>query len=204
MLFLGPKLHPSSALIVWLAAVLAVQFIGYGGVGVLMIVVLLSATKVFHAWLRYIARTRWLLVTLWFVIAYSTSGEAVRDLSWAPTYEGINEANMQVARLSAMLACLAWLLVRLGLDGLVSALWGLLQPLQRVGGDPQRLVVRLSLVLDNLQVPPEKGSWRRILVGGALSSEGPETLRLSSPRWMVRDALIVVTVLIVLFGVIIL
>lgn len=195
------QLHPSSALIVWLLAVLAVQFIAYTGMGLLVLVILLSSANVVRSWVSYLSRARWLLLTLWLILAYNTPGEAFRDLMWAPTYEGIAEANMQVTRLIVMLACLAWLFARLGREGLVSALWGLLEPLRRWGADTQRLVVRLSLVLDNLQTPPEKGAWRRMLFGDSQNSSGPTSLRLILPRWTAVDTLIVATGFILLMGV---
>lgn len=194
------QLHPSSALIVWLLAVLAVQFIAYTGMGLLVLVILLSSANVVRSWVSYLSRARWLLLTLWLILAYNTPGEAFRDLMWAPTYEGIAEANMQVTRLIVMLACLAWLFARLGREGLVSALWGLLEPLRR-WADTQRLVVRLSLVLDNLQTPPEKGAWRRMLFGDSQNSSGPTSLHLILPRWTAVDTLIVTTGFFMLMGV---
>jgi hypothetical protein len=117
---------------------------------------------------------RWLLLTLWLILAYNTPGEAWRDLAWAPTYEGIAEANLQAARLVAMLLlCLAWLFARLGREGMVGGLWGLLQPAQARGPGYRALVVRLSLVLDNLQdaagergVAPDAGQLARLDVAG--------------------------------------
>lgn len=194
-------MHPSSALIVWLLAVLAVQFIAYTGMGLLVLVILLSSANVVRSWVSYLSRARWLLLTLWLILAYNTPGEAFRDLMWAPTYEGIAEANMQVTRLIVMLACLAWLFARLGREGLVSALWGLLEPLRRWGADTQRLVVRLSLVLDNLQTPPEKGAWRRMLLGDSQNSSGPTSLHLILPRWTAVDTLIVAAGFFMLMGV---
>lgn len=187
-------MHPSTALIAWLAAVLASQFLGYAGLGLLALGILASLPAAASVWFKYVGRARWLLVTLWLILAYNTPGEAWRDLPWAPTYEGITEASLQAVRLLAMLACLAWLFRRLGRDGLVSALWGLLQPLHRRGADTRALVVRLSLVLENLQVPPEKGAWRKVLVSGGDFAAGPERMSLSLPRWHLSDSLAVLII----------
>lgn len=187
-------MHPSTALIAWLAAVLASQFLGYAGLGLLAFGILLSLPVATGAWLKYMWRARWLLVTLWLILAYNTPGEAWRDLVWAPTYEGMAEASLQAVRLVVMLACLAWLFCRLGRDGLVSALWGLLQPLHMRGADTRALVVRLSLVLDNLQEPPEKGAWRKVLASGGDFAAGPDRLTLSLPRWQLTDSLTVLVV----------
>ena len=200
--FWGRKLHPSSALIVWLLAVVGVQYAGYAALGVLILIALVSSRKVLGVWLKYVSRARWLLLTLWLILSYSTAGEAIRDFSWAPTYQGVAEANLQAVRLLSILACLAWLMVRLGRDGLVSAIWGLLRPLEWLWGNSNRLVVRLSLVLDNLQSPQERGSWRKILAGSEMAPDGPELLHLSITPWMYRDTLIVVAMLAMLLGVV--
>lgn len=187
-------MHPSTALIAWLAAVLASQFLGYAGLGLLALGILLALPAAAGTWLKYVRRARWLLVTLWLILAYNTPGEAWRDLAWAPTYEGIADANLQAVRLLVMLACLAWLFCRLGRDGLVSALWGLLQPLHMRGADTRALVVRLSLVLDSLQEPPEKGAWRKVLASGGEFAAGPDRLTLSLPHWRLSDSLTVLAV----------
>lgn len=184
-------MHPSCALIVWLAAVLGVQFVGYAGLALLVAGALMLNLAAASRWLGYIRRARWLVLTLWLILAYNTPGEAFHDLAWAPTYEGMAEANLQAARLLAMLACLAWLFVRLGHDGMVGGLWGMLQPVRALGVDVERLVVRLSLVLENLQTPPEKGAWKRMLAAEASTVGGREVLHFSLMRWARHDSLLV-------------
>ena len=153
-------LHPSAALARWFAAVVAVQYLDYPGLAVVAIV-LLAVPGVLRPWLGFVRRARWLLLTLWLILAYNTPGEAYADMAWAPTYEGLAEASLHAVRLVVMLGCLAWLFARLGRAGLLAGLWGLLQPCRRLGLDSERLVVRLSLVLENLQREQEKGAWRR-------------------------------------------
>lgn len=195
MCILGVRfLHPSCALIIWLAAVLALQALGYEGVLLLAGGLLLLGTGLLRPWWGYIRRARWLLLTLWLILAYNVPGEAFRDLPWAPTYEGIADANLQALRLIVMLGCLAWLFHRLGRDGLVSALWGVLHPWRVLGLDTERLVVRLSLVLDHLKVAPERGGWRRMLRADAEPVGGPAVLHLALPPWASRDTVLTVMV----------
>lgn len=193
-------MHPSCALIIWLAAVIGVQFVGYAGLAALTALALLQAPALAGRWWGYVWRARWLLLTLWLILAYNTPGEALHDQAWAPTYEGMAEASLQAARLVAMLACLAWLFVRLGRQGMLGGLWGLLQPLRALGIDFERLVVRLSLVLDYLQVPPEKGAWRQMLAVQAPVSAGQETLCLDRVPWLRRDSVLVALAGLVLMG----
>jgi len=202
--FWGLILHPSTALIAWLAAVLAVQFVGYAGLAIMALAVLFSPFSVSRSWGFNIYRARWLLLTLWLILSYNTPGEAVMGASWAPTYEGIADANLQAMRLVLMLGFLAWLSIRLGRDGLVSALWGVLQPLQVLRVDTQRLVIRLSLVLANLQTPQEKGSWRRMMAADAPLKDGPNVVHVALPRWAAVDTLIVVAAAAILIGAIVL
>jgi hypothetical protein len=197
-------LHPSCALIVWLAAVLGAQFVGYAGLAILLLGILLLTPASVGRWLAYVRRARWLLLTLWLILAYNTPGEAWQDWAWAPTDEGIAEASLQAARLLVMLACLAWLFVNVGRDGMVGGLWCLLRPFRTVGLDIERLVVRLSLVLENLQTVPEKGAWRRMLVVDAVRAGGPEVLHLEVLPWAVRDTLVLVAAAVGLMGAVLL
>lgn len=202
--FWGLGLHPSSALIIWLAAVLGIQFVGYAGMALLCVSVLLQTPAAAKRWLAYTRRARWLLMTLWLILAFNTPGEAFLDAAWAPTYEGIAEANLQAVRLLAILACLAWVFVRLGHDGMVAGLWGLLQPLRMAGLDVERVVVRLSLVLENLQTSPARGEWRKMLAADPPVADGRECLHLSLMPWTSRDTLRVVVACAGLMGVVLL
>jgi len=184
-------LHPSAALIVWVAAVVGVQYLDSHGLMLMALAMLLFTRSMFHRWWGYVRRARWLLLTLWVVLAYNTPGDALLGLSWAPTYEGMADAGLQAVRLMLMLGFLAWLFECLGRDGLVSGLWGVLRPLRALGLDTERLVVRLSLVLDNLQTPQKKGAWKTMLEALPDEHEGVEMVHLMLPVWAARDTLMV-------------
>jgi energy-coupling factor transporter transmembrane protein EcfT len=192
-------LHPTTTLILWLAAVVAIQFVGYPLIfgGALLIV--LFATKALPAWWQYVRRSRWLLLGLWLVLAYGVPGDALFDLAWMPTWQGLEAANLQTARLIILLGFLAWLFSHLGREGLISALWGLMQPLKRGGVEIDRLVVRLSLVLEQLKTPLEKGAWRQMLHDSAPHA-GSETLEIRLPIWRAFDTLTVTIACLVLLA----
>lgn len=194
-------LHPSAALALWFAAVVAVQYLDYPGLAVVA-VVLLAIPGVLRPWFGFVRRARWLLLTLWLILAYNTPGEAYADMAWAPTYEGLAEASLHAVRLVVMLECLAWLFARLGRAGLLAGLWRLLQPCRRLGLDSERLVVRLSLVLENLQREQEKGAWRRVLAAAPDFAQGPEVVHLTAAVWQARDSLLVGLSLCCLIGVV--
>jgi energy-coupling factor transporter transmembrane protein EcfT len=186
-------------LITWLATIVAIQFLGYPFVLGGALCIFLFARAVLPAWWQFIYRARWLLLCLWLVLAYGVPGEPLFYQDWAPTWEGVFAANLHVARLVLMLGCLSWLFARLGSDGLVSALSGLLRPIAGRSFDTNRLVVRLSLVLENLKTPLAKGAWRQMLEYQARPS-GPETLLISLPNWRSKDILLVVMVMSGLLG----
>lgn len=183
-------MHPAAVLLLWFAVVIAVQSLGYTGL-LLCALALMVVPGVLIAWLGFVRRARWLLLTLWLILAYHTPGEAWADLAWAPTYEGLAEASLHAARLVLVLGCLGWLIVRLGREGLLAGLWGLVAPARRLGLDSERLVVRLSLVLERLQEPQERGAWRRVLLAGPDFTQGPEMLVLKQHDWRLRDSLLV-------------
>lgn len=193
-------MHPTAALLLWLSAVLATQSLSYGALGGFAALIFLSTPGAFQPCLRFLRRGRWLFLSLWLILAYGKPGEAAGDFSWAPTLEGIAEANLQAMRLVIMLACLAWLFTRLGREGLVSALWGLLRPLAAFGMDTERLVVRLSLVLEHLQNPLPSGAWKKMLILENLPSERQQTLHLASPAWTTKDSSCVAGAAIFLLG----
>ena len=176
-------MHPSTALLITLIAIVAIQFIGLAGLVTVFVLQLLAVRHSFADWWRLVRRMRWLLLSVWLILAYGVPGDAVFEVSWMPTHEGVREATLHVARLILMLGCLAWLFSSLGKQGLLIALHGLLHPLTRLGIDSERLVVRLSLVMQNLQNELPKGAWRKMLDGNAVLGDGPETLRVTTlPR----------------------
>lgn len=184
------RLHPTAALLVWSCVVLSLQALAYPGL-LLAAAVIALQPGVVRPWLAFVRRARWLLLSLWLILAYHTPGEAYADLAWAPTYEGIAEANVHALRLVVMLGCLSWLFARLGRDGLLAGLWGLLLPAARFGLDGERLVVRLALVLESLQQAPEKGAWKKVLSAAPESDPGPAVLTLHTHVWRSRDGVAV-------------
>lgn len=192
-------MHPSAALIAWLAAVLSLQWLA--DVSLLLAAVgLLLMPGMARSWWVYVRRARWLLASLWLILAYHTPGEAYADIAWAPTYEGVAEANRHALRLILMLGALSWLFVRLGRASLLAGLWGLLQPWRLLGLDGERLIVRLALVLDGLQQAPVKGAWRSMLLAEPDFTQGSSRLEFVSAVWTGRDTLRLSAILMLITG----
>lgn len=196
-------LHPTAALLIWLSAVLATQFCGYPGLLVFLLVALIVAGSGWRRWLGYVRRARWLLLTLWLIMAYNTAGEALFDSAWAPTYEGVAEADLNVFRLLAVLACLAGLFERLGHQGLLAGVWGVLAPCRLSGLDTERLVVRLSLVLESVGSGQEQGEWRKMLAM-EVPLVGDGVMQLEIAHWRLADVFAVVAGVAVSLGMVLL
>jgi hypothetical protein len=176
-------------LLVSLIAIVVIQFLGLTGLA-LMFAVLLAARNAAARWWQLLRRMRWLLLSVWLILAYGVSGDALFDVVWMPTHEGAREATLHVVRMVLMLGALAWLFALLGNSGLLVALQSLLHPLSRFGIRSERLVVRLSLVMQNLQAELPRGAWRKMLEGSAGPVGGPETLRVEVPPWRAADYLL--------------
>lgn len=184
-------MHPTTVLITWLSAVVFIQFFDYPLMIIAMSLIIFFATKALPDWWRYVHRARWLLLAVWLVLGYGLPGDALFDVAWMPTWQGVDAGSLQVARLIIILGCLAWLFRYLGREGLVVALWGMLQPLAGLGMDSERLVVRLTLVLDQLKTPLEKGAWKKML-DETTPLSGQEMLEMRVPNWRTFDTLTVI------------
>lgn len=184
-------------------ALVAVQFCGYWGLLVLVLPFLATA-GIWRRWWGFVVRGKWLLLTLWGILAFNTPGESWLDSAWMPTYEGIAEANIHSIRLLVMLWGLAWLFLALGRSGLVESLWSLMQPFARLGLDVERLTVRLSLVLELMQSPMPKGAWRDMLRGAQQMSQSVpgDFVRVNVHAWNLTDLLIVMVWGLLMLGVV--
>ncbi len=188
-------MHPAAALLACLIAIVVIQFLGWLGLALVFPVLLLATRKSISGWWHLLRRMRWLLLSVWLILAYGASGDALYDVAWLPTHEGVRDATLHVARIGLMLGCLAWLFAFLGNHGLLVALQSLLHPLSRLGLASERFVVRLSLVMQNLQVDLPKGAWRNMVNGSGGDSGGPETLRFEAPAWSANDSFVCLAVL---------
>lgn len=179
--------HPAARLLSWLIAIVALQYLGWPVLGCFALAIGLAGKGVRRRWWVLVRRARWLLLTLWLILAYGTPGDAWRDLPWAPTEAGIYEASLHALRLVVMLGSLAWLFEALPRDRLMAGLWSLIQPLRRFGVDADRIVVRLALVFDYLEKAPPKGTWRHLLDEPQHGEGGLDVVRIELPRWRPAD-----------------
>lgn len=192
------SLHPAHRLCCWLLVVIAVQCLS--GVPLLLAfaVLPLLGRAILSRWLRLLRRARWLLLTLFVVLAWGVAGEPLwlQPGVMAPTYEGISAAGIQLGRLILVLAAVASLLETTPIERLMAGAHLLLRPLRFVGLDVNRAVVRLSLALHYSEQAPVRG-WKTLLA--PIECGAPQSISLVLPQQRLSDwfALVAVTLLVV-------
>ena len=112
---------------------------------------------------RLIWRARWLLLSLFLILAWGTAGDPVWNGAASPTLDGLAAAWTQLGRLLLVLVAVAAFLEFMPLADLLTATHFMLRPLRRFGFDPDRGVVRLMLVLRYVETLPRPRDWRSLL-----------------------------------------
>ena len=190
--------HPASLLVCWLIFALSVPF--FNGLAILVgfLLILIITKNHLPAWGRLLWRAKWLLLTLFLVMAYGTPGELWYGLAWMPSIEGLYSASIHALRLILLLGSLAALFGRLSHQGFVLALWVLAQPLRPLGIDADRTVARLGLVFEYIEHAPPKGSWRHFLEPQTETPSVLETMTLEIPAWKTADVVLPLFVVLIL------
>lgn len=190
-------MHPSLKIFFLLTLAVAIQFASAPSLAVLGVVVVLAATVLYSKpFLRVLYRSRWLLLTLVLIYAFTTPGEYVHGWpsEFAPSYEGIVSGMLQTGRLIIMLAALSLLLGSTRREILMSGIYGLLRPLRLLGLAPERFAARLWLTLHYVEQAPERHRGFRwsMFDDHAVSSGSAQSQRLSLtvPAFTFRDTLV--------------
>lgn len=130
------KFHPAAQILTWCLLVAAMQILTPGGLliaaGLVFPAAALASSRRFVQLLR---RTRWIMLSLLLIYAYSTPGQPLLDWMgvFSPSREGLGDGVLQLTRLVATLAGLAILLERLHRQQLIAGLYTLLVPLRILG-----------------------------------------------------------------------
>ena len=195
------KLHPATQILTWCLLVVLLQFLMldallFAAGSILMCAIFVSGRK----FTQLLRRTRWVMLTLMLIYAYSTPGQTlIEALGWlSPSREGLLDGLSQLSRLLAALAGLAMLLDRLQRMQLISGLYTLFAPLQWLPlpgfkGLRERFAVRLALTLHYAEVTMLRGKrgWQDTL-NGLFESHGEATQHMEMPlyRFGLADALL--------------
>jgi len=158
-----------------------------------------------HKFIQLLHRTRWIMLSLLLIYAWSTPGQPLLDTLgiFSPNREGLIDGVSQLTRLLAALAGLAILLDRLHRQQLIAGLYTLFAPLQWIGLSRERFAVRLALTLHYAEAAMlrRSGRWQDTL--NSLFEPHDETTRhmeLPLYRFGVGDALLLGFALLLLWG----
>ena len=155
--------HPVTRVIVWLLFLFAVQCLNGAVLAVVFLLLPLLGSAILKRGGHLVWRTRWLLLSLLVIFSWGVAGEPLWTGAAAPTHEGFIEALTHLGRLLLVLMAVAAFLETMPLPDLLAATHTLLKPLQRLGLDPERGVVRLMLVLRYAETLPRPRDWRSLL-----------------------------------------
>ncbi len=192
------RFHPALQILIWCVLVAFMQrlelslLVGVAGV-MLLTGWLLAGKKM----LQLLRRTRWIMLSLLAIYAYSTPGQPLLEMlgAWSPVREGLVDGATQLLRLLAALASLAILLGRLHRLELISGLYSLFAPLGLLGLSRERCAIRLALTLHYAEVAMLRGHsrWQDALQGlFEPHTEGVHPIALPLHRMAGRDVLMAV------------
>lgn len=200
------KFHPAAQIVTWCLMVVILQFLSIdtllAAAGfVLLVAMLISAGKL----RQLLRRTRWIMLSLLLVYAYSTPGQPVLEAlgMFSPSREGMGDGVLQLTRLLSALAGLAILLDRLHRKQLIAGLYTLFAPLQLVGVSRERVAVRLALTLHYAEVAMLRGTstWQDSLRSlFEPHGENSQQIELSLYRFGFSDGLLVGIAVLLLYG----
>lgn len=188
------KFHPAAQILTWCLLVATLQALGPWGLLIAAGLVLL-ATFVWSGrkFLHLLRRTRWIMLSLLLIYAWSTPGQPLWQQlgAFSPTHEGMADGLLQLLRLLAALGGLAILLDRLHRQQLISGLYTLFVPLRLFGLSRERAAVRLALTLHYAEVAMMRGAqeWQDTL-RGLFETHGESSRHMELPlyRFAFADA----------------
>ncbi len=192
------KFHPAAQIVTWCLLVVSMQAMTQVPLLFTASFILLGAFLISRQkFLQLVRRTRWIMLSLLLIYAYSTPGQTLSDSlgMLSPSREGLLEGMVQLTRLTTALASLAILLNNLSRLQLIAGLHSLFAPLQLVGLSKERLAVRLALTLHYAEEAVMRGSdaWQDSLrsLYQNYGNVGDSTLiELPKCRFLVSDMLL--------------
>ncbi|HEX5338442.1 MAG TPA: hypothetical protein VFW53_08395 [Gallionella sp.] len=198
------RFHPAAQILAWcflvgILQMLALKALLVAGSSILLVSFALSRMKL----VQLLRRTRWIMLSLMLIYAYSTPGQPLSDALgiFGPSREGLLDGVLQLARLLAALAGLAILLDRLHRQQLISGLYVLFAPLQWLGLSRERCAVRLALTLHYAEVAMLRAqTWQSVLHGlTEPHAESGKEMELPIYRFTVADALLLAAATVMLW-----
>lgn len=146
-------LHPAVSILCWLIYALTVEWakrFSLAGLAVLTALMCIGQPETRLAFSRLLKRSRWLLLSLVAVYAWTLPGTWIWSQLGAlsPSWEGLALGGERLIRLALLLAALALLLQKVSRDDLVYGLYLLAWPFVKLGFDRRAFAVRLALAME--------------------------------------------------------
>lgn len=190
------QVHPATKILIWLVFAIAIQGMGLvpltllSGVSAALLLAGNSAGT-----LLMVRRARWLLFSLVTIYALATPGDALFPVlgAFSPTLQGVHGGAMQAWRLVMLLLALGWLLRSCPRNSLLSGLYVLLRPFNRMGLDADRVAVRLWLTLQYTEQQPKldiQGWWNELRSTLEPAPDAASEITLELPAFTWRDGVI--------------
>lgn len=200
--------HPAVQILVWVALAIVAQALPAAGL-VVLVPLLLGGAAMLDArqLIRLLRRTRWILLSLLLIYAYTTPGSGwLPELGrYSPTIEGMGEGCIQLGRLLSMLSALAILLSLLSQAEFISGIHALASPLRWFGLSRERVAVRLALTLEYAE--PTMGEtaadWKSAIREALRPPQmnGSQQIELHTPGLRMVDAGCMLLCAVMLYGV---
>ncbi len=191
-------MHPTLRIIGLIELAIMVQYLSWQPLACLTALMLMIVLGFWRSiFLRTLRRSRWLLLSLVLIFAFTTPGEDLPGwpLFFAPTYEGLSGGATQVLRLLVMLGGLSALLGSTGREMLMSGIFQLLSPLGRMGLPVERLAARLWLTLHYMETNPQpigRSHFMQRLGSNDTMDMAVADFQLLNSSWGKMDSLILV------------
>jgi hypothetical protein len=194
--------HPATLLALWIAFAVLLQTLALSWLAAIAVPVIgASLLGAGRRALILLRRARWLLLSVLVLFVFGTPGERLPGTAgdFGMTFDGLVAGLEQLLRLLLLLVTLAWLHQRLGSNGMVAGFHRLLMPLSAWRDLRERLVVRLLLVLENVDSEPAM-TWRQWLSEPPTGGRDFLVLNDAAITWPDRLAFAAVAVALLWFG----
>ncbi len=145
-----PLCHPATAVMLWLFFMVWIMQVSAPVLAVVSMVTGFAFTqRTRQQFVRYLRRSRWLLLVLLLMHAYSLPGTPLWSVLgvYGPSQIGLRNGLLQSWRLMLVLAMLAVLMTRLSREAILMGMYTLMTPLRYVGLEPERMAVRVWLTM---------------------------------------------------------
>lgn len=145
-----PTCHPATAVMLWLFFMVWIMQVNapiLAGISAMTAFAFTQRTR--QQFMRYLRRSRWLLLVLLLMHAYSLPGTPLWPALgvYSPSQIGVRSGLLQSWRLILVLALLAVLMTRLSREAILTGMYTLMAPLRYIGLVPERMAVRVWLTM---------------------------------------------------------